>query len=125
MYLSLNGTNYTNNSVIPITEIGHTDFYSMESNALQCTTDRRPCCLSLHRHGRWIFPDGVEVPIQAYATTFYQSRGDDGTVNLNRFNNLVLMPTGKFCCEAPDATDAVQTVCANIGNIAAWKTILS
>ena len=116
VYLSLNGTNYTNNSVILITEIGQTNYYSMEGNALQCITDRRPCCATPYGYGQWYFPNYVQVQSYWYATSFYRNRGDDGTVNLNRFNDSVMMPTGRFCCVVPDATGVIQTLCANIGN---------
>ena len=59
-------------------------------------------------------PDRTVVPGPS-DVDFYRNRGfDDGTVNLNR-NSGVMMPTGLFCCEVPDATDIVQTVCAEIG----------
>ena len=106
--------NCTNNSVVPVTEIEQT---TTSNNGLQCITDRRPCCATPpNRHGEWFFPDndGV-VPTQAGATTFYRNRGDDGTVNLNRLNSDVMMPTGRFCCVVPDATGVDQTLCVNIG----------
>ena len=53
---------------------------------------------------------------QDRATTFFRNRGDDGTVNLNRVNSDVMMPTGRFCCVVPDANGVDQRVCANIGN---------
>ena len=117
VYLTLRGVVYANNSVIPITEIGETDIqYGTSNSGLQCNTDRRPCCATLpFRFGEWYFPDGTAVPILGAATTFYRSRGDEGTVNLNRLNTSVTSPTGQFCCEVPNASDIVQTVCANIG----------
>ena len=58
------------------------------------------------------------VPGLSTAVSFYRNRGfDDGTVNLNRLSG-VMMPTGLFCCEVPDARDIMQTVCANIGELA-------
>ena len=112
VYLSLNGVVYPNNSVILITEIEQTNTTS--NNGLQCITDRRSCCTS-PRHGEWFFPDnGGMVPNSVSATTFYRNRGDDGTVNLNRLNNDVLMPTGRFCCVVPDATGVSQWACAII-----------
>ena len=116
--------NYTNNSVILITEIeqtlttnGVTD--AAANNGLQCITDRRPCCAAQpNRQGEWFFPDdGGMVPKQDGATTFFRNRGDDGTVNLNRVNSDVMMPTGRFCCVVPDAMDVDQTLCANIGKL--------
>ena len=72
------------------------------------------CCAS-RAAGEWLFPDGEMVPIQSYSASFYRNRGEDGTVNLNRLNNDVMMPTGKFCCVVPDATRINQRVCAYIG----------
>ena len=105
---------YPNNSVILITEIEQTNATS--NNGLQCITDRRPCCTTVpNRHGQWFFPDnGGMVPNQGGATTFYRSRGDDGTVNLNRLNSDVMMPTGGSCCVVPDATGVNMSICANI-----------
>ena len=113
---------YPNNSVILITEIketatsnGVTD--ATANNGLQCITDRRPCCAAMAtRAGEWFFPDnGGMVPVLGGATSFYRSRGDDGTVNLNRLNSDVMMPTGRFCCVVPDATSTDVTLCADIG----------
>ena len=115
VFFSLKGVVYANNSsVIPITEIGETNDTS--NTGLQCITDRRPCCGSPpHRFGVWYFPGGMTtVPTQGGATSFYRNRGDDGTVNLNRLNANVMMPTGLFCCVVPDVNDDMQTVCANI-----------
>ena len=73
------------------------------------------CCRSPNTAGEWYFPDGMEkVPIRDSATSFYRNRGD-GAVNLNRLNTGIMSPTGLYCCEVPDATDAPQRVCANIG----------
>ena len=105
-----------------ITEIGETDTSvtppANSNNGLQCVTDRTPCC-RLHGglQGEWFFPDGAFVPslAQGIATTFYRNRGrDDGTVNLNRLNNDVMMPTGRYCCVVPDATGVNQMACAII-----------
>ena len=113
VYLSLKGVVYPNNSVILITEIEQTNTTS--NNGLHCITDRMPCCTS-SRAGEWFFPDnGGMVPKQSDATTFYRNRGDDGTVNLNRLNNDVMNPTGRFCCVVPDTNNVNQSVCANIG----------
>ena len=116
VYLSLKGVVYPNNSVILITEIEQTT----SNNGLQCITDKRPCCATPpNRDGEWFFPDGGVVPVIGKepnrATTFYRSRGDDGTVNLNRVNSDVMMPTGRFCCVVPDNTSTDVTVCVQIG----------
>ena len=114
IFLSLNNVPYMN-SVIPITVIGETNTTS--NTGLQCLTDRRPCCAFPIRQGDWFFPDGVAAvpgPLQS-PTTFYRTRGDDGTVNLNRLSANVMTPTGQFCCMVRDAADTVQTVCVDIG----------
>jgi hypothetical protein len=77
-----------------------------------------PCCATAGvRAGEWFFPNGMIVPNQGEASSFYRNRGDDGTVNLNRLNANVFMPTGLFCCEVPDALNNVQRLCANIGEL--------
>ena len=77
-----------------------------------------PCCKFGSHQGKWVFPDGGEVPRQSSGTTFYRNRGfNDGTVNLNRVNYDVMMPTGRFCCVVPDATNTDVTVCVNIGKL--------
>ena len=85
--------------------------------ALQCITDRMPCCRSSpNTAGEWFFPDGTMVPGQCtgQGTTFCRNRGeDDGTVHLNRISN-VMSPTGLFCCEVPDATGVMQRICARV-----------
>ena len=99
---------YTNNSVVPITEIGTTS-----NTGLQCITDRRPCCgTPPDRLGQWYFPNGTTVPIAGGSTTFYRTRGDDGTVNLNQPSG-VMSPTGLFCCEVPNAAGVTQRVVYN------------
>ena len=63
-------------------------------------------------------PDRMMVPGPSTMVNFYRNRGnDDGTVNLNR-NSGVMMPTGLFCCEVHNALNVIQTVCANIGELA-------
>ena len=117
VYLSLKGVVYANNSVIQITMIGETNPDTGLNNGLQCITDRMPCCRSLAvRAGDWYMytPDRTMVPGPS-TTKFYRNRGyDDGTVNLNRPNG-VMMPTGLFCCEVPNAAGDIQPLCVNIG----------
>ena len=83
-----------------------------------------PCCSIPNRAGDWFFPDLTRVPIQGSATTFYRNRGDHGAVNLNRLNNNVMMPIGRFCCEVPDAIHVPQRLCVAIGKLL-WSKILS
>ena len=119
MYLSLNGENYTNNSIIHISEIGRFD-PDINSTALQCVTEMRPCC-KRQKIGEWQFPDVSRVPKLGrepkQATTFYRNRDDDGTVYLNRVGSNVTTPTGLFCCEIVDTNNVTQRLCARIGEL--------
>ena len=81
-------------------------------NSLQCITDKMSCCSSNMRAGEWYFPNASYIPKFANSDTYYRTRGDDGSVHLNRRNDS---ETGLFCCMVPDAMDDTQTVCANIG----------
>ena len=134
VYLSLKGTVYANNSVIFVNEIGETDDNSIkpsQNDALQCITDKSPCCrFAPNTAGEWYFPNGTVVPAQsASSTVLYRNRGfDDGTVNLNHINTLptVSVPTGLFCCVLPDMDDNNQRLCADIdiGGLKFMKTRL-
>ena len=115
VYFSLNGMIYGNNSVISISDIGKTDIVS---EALQCITDKQPCCRSGGDTGEWFFPNGTMVPVMSGAKTFYRNRGNsDGRVNLNHLNSSIMSPTSLFCCKVPDATDEMQSLCTYIGKI--------
>ena len=119
VYLSLKGVVYANNSVIQITEIRVTDPDTDLNEGLQCITDRRPCCRTAFRAGEWYMytPNRTEVLGPGTSGIFYRNRGyDDGTVNLNRPSG-VMMPTGLFCCEVPDALDVSQSICATISKL--------
>ena len=118
MYISLNGTLYPNNSVIPINKIGETDPLdsSREDNGLQCVTDKMPCCHE-EEIGEWLFPSGQVVPRLVDAVSFYVNRGkNDGTVNLNRLNDS-MVPTGIFCCVIPDALEDTHYLCVRVTSI--------
>ena len=92
--LTLNNVQYTNNSVLTITDIG------TGSAALICTTTRFGCCLSTDG-SHWYFPDGSTV--QRTGTTYYRtktiSNGPGGTVRLHR--NPGATTTGVFHCDIP------------------------
>ena len=120
VYLRQDGIFLANNSAIFISDIGRAD-----NNRLQCVTDRMPCCTTQPNTpsaGNWFFPgDGGGVPsFNSRATTFGRNRGSDGTVNLHRVSNDVMMPTGQYCCVVPDATGMMQWACANIGELNAY-----
>ena len=91
-----------------------------QNDALQCITDKSPCCrFSPNTAGEWYFPNGTVVSEEgASSATFYRNRGfDDGTVNLNRHIDVlssVSIPTGLFCCVLPDMDDDNQRLCADI-----------
>ena len=117
---------YPNNSFILITEIGQTS--DTPNNGLQCITDRRPCCSSpnvANRQGQWYFPDnGGVVPRPGDNERFSRTRGVNGEVTLNRANNDVMMPTGRFCCVVPDAMSTEVTLCTNVGECISFENVL-
>ena len=113
VYLALRGLHIANNSNINIRNIGQSP--DSPNGALQCITDRMPCCFSLgHRFGEWYLPSRTLVQGVMSTEVFYRNRGDNGEVSLNRPTD-VMSPFGQFCCEIPDATNTVQTLCVNIG----------
>ena len=105
--LALNMTQYTNNSIVTITDIG------TDAAALICTTTRRGCCLSTDG-SQWYFPNGSIV--QRTGTTYYRSRtishGPGGTVRLNR--NPGATTTGVFHCDIPDDSGDLQSLYVGI-----------
>ena len=112
VYLALRGVSYDNNSNINIRNINESS--DNPNGALQCVTDKTPCCSQSPGHGAWIFPNGTLVQESTSTMAFYRDRGDNGEVFLNRPND-VMAPTGLFCCRVPDATGTNQTLCVNIG----------
>ena len=123
LYLSLRSTVYDNNSIIFFSNIGESfirdtspRIHLTPPHSLQCITDKKYCCSTLPwRAGEWYFPNASNVPILGAAYTFYRTRGDDGSVNLNRRDDHASVETGLFCCMLPDAMGNYQTLCANIG----------
>ena len=113
VYLSLGGVHITDNSNINIRNIDLTS--DSPSGALQCITDNLFCCNRNPRLGEWYQPNGALVQGGPSTTAFYRTRGANGEVFLNRPSD-VESPTGRFCCEVPDATNTNQTLCVNIGN---------
>ena len=115
VYLALRGVHVANNSDINIRIIGQSS--DNPNGALQCVTDRSPCCATPpNRRGEWYLPNGTLIQVTASTTAFYRNRGDNGEVYLNLPSD-VMSPTGLFCCEVPDATDTDQTLCVNIGEL--------
>ena len=118
VYLALRKHFIANNTQINIRSIGQ---YSDNPNsALQCITDRKPCCFN-PKYGEWYLPNGTLVPSRGNRSdsemVFYRSRGDNGQVFLNRItNDIDNITTGQFCCEVPDTTGVNHTLCVLIGN---------
>ena len=109
--LTLNGVQYTSNSVVTITDIG------TDSAALHCTTTYIPCCFSGPPPGtHWYFPNGSQV--ERFSTLpYYRSRIDGqfsphGAVLLHR--NPGAATTGVFHCEIRDATGIFQSIYVGI-----------
>ena len=105
---------YTNNSVVTITDIG------TDSAALLCTTTYIPCCFSGPPPGtHWYFPNGSRVDL--FDTLPYYRRrihannpftSEPGTVLLHR--NPEGSTTGIFRCEILDATGTFQSIYVGI-----------
>ena len=113
--LTLNNVNYTNNSVVTITDIG------TGSAALLCTTTYRPCCFSGPPPGtHWYFPNGSQVD-RFNTLPYYRTRIDGhprltprrpGTVLLHR--NPGATTTGIFRCEILDAIGDFKSIYVGI-----------
>ena len=115
VYLALRGAFIANNSQVNIRSIGQSS--DSPNGALQCITDRIPCCFGQgHKLGEWYLPNGELAQGTTSTMAFYRSRGDNGDMSLNRPDD-VISPTGLFCCELPDATGTNQTLCVNIGTL--------
>ena len=106
----MNGEILPPDRVIFVTDIG----MDLSEQHLVCTTDRMPCCRQYPRVGEWYFPNGDMIPINAAAVSFYRTRDNSGNVKLFRASNSITSPTGRFCCEIPDATDMNHTHCIDI-----------
>ena len=106
--LTLNNGQYTNNSVVTITNIG------TGSAALHCTTTHIPAfCFSFTAPGtHWYFPNGSWVE-NTNTLPYYRTKTDahyspPGTVLLLR--NPEGTTTGVFHCEIRDANQAFQSI---------------
>ena len=94
----------SNNSYIGIDEIGEGD-----DGAPLCVNDPVQCCrtdvdtLGDTVLGRWIYPNGTDIPVMGTGFDFYHNRGGS-VIHLNCRNNI-RSPTGLYCCEVPDTTN--------------------
>ena len=107
--LTLNNVQYTNNSVVTITDIG------TGSAALLCTTTYTPCCLSTDG-SQWYFPNGSAVQ-RSETLPYYRTRTilvyvGGGTVRLHR--NSGATTTGVFHCDILDASGDLQSIYVGI-----------
>ena len=104
--LILNNVQYTNNSVVTITDIG------TDSAALICTTINSSCCSSANSETQWYFPNGSQV-LSNPNMTFSRTRSTSpGAVRLNR--NPGATTTGVFRCDIPDASGDLQSLYVGI-----------
>ena len=96
----LRGKTYVDGDIILITDIGEGD------DALLCLTDNTSCFASQHM-GEFYYPSGSSV---GYSTTnsLYRNRGSQ-VVRLNRRDNT-LSPVGRYRCEIPDSSGAIQRI---------------
>ena len=103
VYFELNGKVYSNNSVIPLSEVDENE------NALLCKTDLVTCCgTPPNRFGEFYYPNGDIVSVKKDGHSFYRNRGPQ-EVRLNRREG-VTSPTGKFHCAVPDASGIIQNL---------------
>ena len=106
--LTLNNVQYTNNSVVNITDIG------TGSAALICTTTNSGCCSSANSETQWYFPNGSQV-LSNSSMTFSRTRSTSpGAVRLNR--NPEATTTGVFHCDVPDDSGDLQSLYVGIYN---------
>ena len=112
VYISLNG--------VVVSEVAIADIGEGDDGALICFTDLIQCCRDDDTSigtalGVWFFPNGSAVGIHSAGGDFYRTWGPS-VVRLHRRNNAT-SPTGRFCCEVPDATSTNMRTCANIGEL--------
>ena len=104
---SLNGTNYQNNSIVALEDIGEGGY------ALLCLTNLTACCRPPYTNGRnrtalgnWFFPNGTRVPSVGSNWDFHRTR-DQMMVLLHRRRGG---EEGVYSCVIPDAMNVTQTI---------------
>ena len=112
----LGDVNYPNNSVIEFDSIYYTPDHC---HSLLCTTDRVPCC-SDSQGGNWyhVRSNGSFINVVSTTTTadYYQSRENDGTLRLLRRDDAIQSTESEtYCCQLPDASLFIHTLCVTIG----------
>ena len=81
-------------------------------DALLCKTNLTACCGSPNRIGKWIFPNGTEVPSSGDQWDFHRTRGQM-VVRLNRRRGG---EDGIYHCEIPDSMNVNQTIYIGVYN---------
>ena len=124
VFLSLGSTTITtNNTEIPVTEIGDDAPSGLPS--LTCHTNLTACCRSRADSngtgplGQWTFPDGRVILNNSGSATageqFYVLKNAPQLIRLNRRQSSNSpSPTGSYCCTIP-TTEGEMTFCANLG----------
>ena len=103
----LRGRTYLNNTIVLMSDIGEGD------DALLCVTDSSDCCQSsTGARPEYYYPNNTLVSLRASGDSLYRDRGPQ-VVRLNRRNN-VLSPTGRYKCEIPDSSGALQSININV-----------
>ena len=101
VYFELNGNVYTNNSNVNMGEIG------FGKNALLCKTDLENCCATFpNKAGKFIYPNGVQVPTRHFGHAFYLDRGPQ-QIRLNQRKGIKAT-TGVYTCVIPDTSGLIQ-----------------
>ena len=88
---------------------------------LMCVTDLVACCKSPQALGDWYYPDGRKIT--GVGSPVYRiNRGQKEVLNHNQqfygsvrlWRKYTPRERGLFCCELPDASNVVHTLCVNI-----------
>ena len=103
---ALKGTNYQNNSIVILEDIGQ------GGDALLCLTDLTACCRGGPTSGKrtvlgnWYFPNGTRVPSSSNQWDFHRTRGQ----NVVRLQRRRGGEEGVYSCEIPDEMNVTQTI---------------
>ncbi len=117
----LNGIVYSNNSVIPLQDIGEGTAYLTRGRnaALLCITNLVSCCREADdgSAGNWYLPGEsvsvVNINSASPSADFIRGRGPSAVL-LHRMNSGV-GPTGVYTCEVPDENHVVQQLYIGVG----------
>ena len=134
--LKLLGVTIPNNSLVDLDDILYrtlndpepTDANGLHDQTLVCVTDLEDCCDAPHTvRGKWYYPDGSVVLLDALGSTFLSNRGPNEVINGRQFYGSVRLfrrysrppGRGRFRCELPNAADpnVNKTLYANIGEL--------